>query len=125
VEVSGNNNVTVRISSASACSACHAEGTCTMSGHEEKIINISGLYNVSPGDKVTVLMKQSAGYEALFLGYILPLLLVLVLLVVLITASVSELTSGLISVSALVPYYGILWLLRKQIGKKFTFTIKD
>jgi sigma-E factor negative regulatory protein RseC len=124
VKESGDNFVTVMISSASACSGCHAEGSCTLSGKEEKIIDVTGSYNVSPGDRVTVLMKQSSGYAALFLGYILPLIVVLTVLIILISASVPELISGLIAVAALVPYYGALWIFRNRIGKKFTFTIK-
>jgi sigma-E factor negative regulatory protein RseC len=124
VQESGNGSVTVRISSASACSGCHAEGSCTMSGKEEKIINVTGSYNVSPGDKVTVLLQQSAGFIALFLGYIIPLLLVVTLLIILISVSINELIAGLCSIGILIPYYFILWLFRNRIGKKFTFTIK-
>jgi len=124
VQGSGDNFVTVKISSASACSGCHAEGTCTMSGNEEKLIDVTGSYNVSTGDRVTVLLKQSSGYTALFLGYILPLIVVLTVLIILISASVPELTSGLTAVAALIPYYGALWIFKKHIGKKFTFTIK-
>jgi sigma-E factor negative regulatory protein RseC len=124
VQESGNGSVTVRISSASACSGCHAEGSCTMSGQEEKIINVTGSYNVSPGDKVTVLLQQSAGFTALFLGYIIPLLLVVTLLIILISVSINELIAGLCSIGILIPYYFILWLFRNRIGKKFTFTIK-
>ena len=72
VQDSGNGSVTVRISSASACSGCHAEGSCTMSGKEEKIIDVTGSYNVSPGDKVTVLLQQSAGFTALLHGLYYP-----------------------------------------------------
>jgi len=124
VQESGNGSVTVKILSASACSGCHAEGSCTMSGKEEKVIDVTGSYNVIPGDKVTILMQQSAGFAALLLGYIIPLLLVVTLLIILISASVNELTAGLCSIGILVPYYFILRLLREQIGKKFTFTIK-
>jgi len=124
VQGSGNGSVTVKISSASACSGCHAEGSCTMSGKEEKIVDVTGSYNVSPGDKVTILLQQSAGFTALFLGYIIPLLLVVTLLIILISASVNELTAGLFSIGILIPYYFILRLLRDRIAKKFTFTIK-
>ncbi len=124
VEKSGSDHLTVRITSASACSGCHAEGACTMSGKSEKLIDVTGSYNVSPGEKVTVLMKQSAGFTALFFGYVLPLVLVLVILIILISASVPELPAGLGAIAILIPYYGALWLFRDYIGKKFTFSIK-
>jgi len=112
------------ITSSSACAGCHAEGSCSLSGTKEKIIDVTGSYNVSAGEKVIVLMKQSAGFLALFLGYIFPLILVMTVLVILISLSMPELTAGLFSIFAVVPYYGILWLFRKRIGKKFTFSIK-
>jgi sigma-E factor negative regulatory protein RseC len=124
VQESGINHVTVLISSASACAGCHADGSCTMSGASEKIIDITGNYNVARGDKVTVLMEQSAGFTALFLGYLFPLTLVMTILIILVSLSVPELMAGLGSIAVLVPYYGALWLLRKHIGKKFTFSIK-
>lgn len=124
VEKSDNDHLTVRITSASACSGCHSEGTCTMSGKSEKLIDITGSYNVSPGEKVTVIMKQSAGFAALFFGYVLPLILVLVILIILVSVSVHELTAGLSAIAVLIPYYAALWLFRDYIGKKFTFSIK-
>jgi positive regulator of sigma E activity len=118
------NSVFVSISSASACSGCHAEGTCSMSGKEEKIIEVRGRYEVNNGDHVTILMKQSMGYAALFLGYIIPVLVVIILLFSLITAGVPELASGLASIVILIPYYIILYFFRKRINEKFTFTLK-
>jgi sigma-E factor negative regulatory protein RseC len=117
-------SVIVSISSTSACSGCHAEGSCSMSGKEEKIIEVTGKYNVIQGDIVTILMKQSMGYSALLLGYILPLVSVVSVLVVLVSFKVSELVSGLISLGILIPYYLILFSFRKKINEKFTFTLK-
>ncbi|MEI6048502.1 MAG: SoxR reducing system RseC family protein [Bacteroidota bacterium] len=114
----------VIISATSACSGCHAEGSCTLSGKEEKIIEVSGSYNVKPGDTVTILMKQSMGYAALFLGYLFPLISVVVILIILISMKVPELSAGLISLGMVIPYYIILYLFRRRINEKFTFTLK-
>jgi sigma-E factor negative regulatory protein RseC len=119
-----DDSVFVSISSTSACSGCHAEGSCNMSGKEEKIIEVRGRYNVSQGDKVTILMKQSMGYAALFLGYVIPVVVVIALLFLLIASNVTELVSGLVSIACLLPYYIILYFFRKQINEKFTFTLK-
>jgi positive regulator of sigma E activity len=117
-------SVTVSISATSACSGCHVEGSCTLSGKEEKIIEVFGTYDVRLGETVTILMKQSMGYAALILGYILPLILVILILAVLINLKVPELIAGLSSLAILIPYYIILYLFRKQINEKFTFTLK-
>lgn len=124
VQKSDNNSVFVKISSESACSGCHSESLCSLSGKVEKIVEVSGIYNFAPGDSVTVLMKKSAGYRALLLGYIFPLILVLFTLIILASSSVPELAAGLLSIAGLIPYYLILWFFRKRISNKFTFTIK-
>ena len=95
-----------------------------MSGKENKTVTIWGKYNVRPGDNVMVSMKQSMGYFALLLGYLLPLLLVVFLLVLLLLFSVNELLSGLLSIGVLLPYYLILIFFRKEINKKILFTLK-
>ena len=85
------NSVLVSITSCSACSGCHAEGLCSISGKEEKIIDVTGNYNVAPGDTVTILMKRSTGYKAVALSYLVPLILLIVSLIVLNSMSVNEL----------------------------------
>ncbi|MCJ7447845.1 MAG: SoxR reducing system RseC family protein [Bacteroidales bacterium] len=124
VQKADEGSVTVRISSASACSGCHAEGSCTLSAKEEKIVDISGTYNVMPGDNVTVIMKKSMGYTAVALGYVFPLLVVITILIILASFSVPELTAGLASLAILIPYYFILYFFRNRINNKFTFTLK-
>ncbi|MCX6301301.1 MAG: SoxR reducing system RseC family protein [Bacteroidia bacterium] len=124
VKSSDKKSVTVTISASSACAACHAEGMCSLSGRKEKIVEIRGMYNVLPGDNVTILMKQSTGYSAVFLGYVLPLILVVALLIILASLSVSELTAGIGALAILIPYYFTLYIFRNRINKKFTFTLK-
>ena len=124
VKSSDKKSVTVSIISSSACSGCHAEGMCSLSGKEEKIVEVPGIYSVLPGENVKVLMKQSSGFAAVLLGYVLPLVMVLAVLIVLVSASVPELTAGIGSVAVLVPYYLILYLFRNRMNKKFTFTLK-
>lgn len=123
VQKTDNKSVTVIISSESACSGCHAEGSCSLIGKEEKIIEVKGEYNVKVGDVVTVIMKQSSGFTALFLGYILPLAIVIVTLITLLSMSYQELISGLLSIASLLPYYLVLYLFRKKINDKFKFSL--
>jgi len=124
VQKADNKSVIVSISVGSACSGCHAEGSCSLSGKEEKIIEVSGTYNVKTGDTVTILMKQSMGYGALFLGYLLPIIAVVACLMILSSFKVPELIAGVTSLALLVPYYIILYFFRKRINEKFKFTLK-
>lgn len=125
VREADEKSVTVLLSPISACSGCHSEKSCGMSGNAEKIVNIRGRFDLRPGDHVVVTMKQSLGYSALFIGYLMPLLIVLLILIILISLSVNELYAGLLSIGVLIPYYSGLFFYRKYIDKKFSFTIKS
>ncbi len=124
VQKSDNDSVTVSIISSAACSGCHAEGICSLSGKVEKIIEIPGEYQVLPGDFVTVQMKQSSGHTAVFWGYVMPLILLVSILVILISLSIPELIAGLGALAVLIPYYLMLYVFRKRISRKFIFTLK-
>ncbi|HAM09029.1 MAG TPA: Fis family transcriptional regulator [Bacteroidales bacterium] len=124
VQKSDNESVTVIISSESACAGCHAKGICSLSGKEEKLVVVKGNYNVCEGETVTVVMKQSTGFTALFLGYLLPLILVVTSLGIMVTLRYPELLSGVLSIASLIPYYLILFFFRKKINDKFVFSIK-
>ena len=124
VQKSDEKSVTVLISSASACSGCHAEGSCNLSDVKEKIVEVKGNHEFSPGDNVVVLMKKSMGYSALFLGYVFPFILVITVLIILAALQVTELIAGLGSLAILIPYYLILYFFRNRISNKFEFSIK-
>lgn len=119
-----SNSVIVSILSESACAGCHAKGYCNYSGTKNKMIEVHGNYDVLPGDKVMIIMERSAGYKALFLGYILPLIVVIIVLAVFSSLPLPELFTGLASLGVLGIYYLFLYLLRDRIGNKFTFKIK-
>ena len=124
VQKSDDKSVTVLISSASACSGCHAEGSCNLVGVKEKIVEVKGSHELSPGDNVVVLMKKSMGYAALFLGYVFPFILVITVLIILAALPVTELIAGLGSLAILIPYYLALYFFRNRISNKFEFSIK-
>lgn len=120
----GKDTVTVSITSVSACAGCHAKGMCTMAEQKDKIINISGQYDVNEGDKVVVVMQKKLGLPAVLLGYVIPLGLVIITLIVSLTLSLSEKLSGLLSLFILIPYYILLRFFKTGIDRKFTFTLK-
>ncbi len=77
------NDIRVVIVSQSACASCHANGACTASDSAEKVVVITkSNHNYLVGETVKVLLKQSLGFKALFLGYILPLIVIIVSLFV-------------------------------------------
>ena len=125
VQKSDNNSVLVTITAHTACSGCHAEGECTMSGKEEKVIEVTGSYNVKQGDEVTVHMNKSTGYTALLLAYLVPLFIIVFALVILTLLKVSELAAGVLSVAMLMPYFMALFLLRNRFNSRFSLTLND
>jgi len=124
VQSSDGDTVTVLISRKGSCSGCHAEKACGMSGNDRKELIIKGNWDLKPGSSVMVIMKQSAGFLALFLGYLLPLILFLACIIILNAFSVGELVSGLISLGSLLPYFLFLKLFGKSLNNKFSFTLK-
>lgn len=118
------NKITVVIINASACASCHAKGACLASDMKEKeieIVHFSGKYHV--GQHVNIIGRPSQGLQAAFYGYLLPFVLVLVTLLVSNAYTKSEGLAGLLALTALAPYYGILYLFRNQLKRSFEFEI--
>ena len=118
------NKINVSFLAMSGCASCHAKGFCSAADMQEKNVEVTDYtnqYNI--GEEVNITLKQSLGFRALFLGYVLPFLLVLSMLIGLTSLKFNEAIAGLGALSVLLPYYLILFLLRNKIRKKFTFTI--
>ena len=116
------NEVVVRITSFAACSNCHAKTACNVTEENEKFLRVrAGTSDFTTGEKVRVVLAQSLGFRALFLGYMLPFLLVLTALLTASAIGFSELVAGLVSLSVLLPYYIGLKLFRGKLERRFSF----
>jgi len=119
------NKIIVSFIALSGCASCHAKGVCTAADMQEKSVEVYDFTNqYQVGEEVIVTLKQSLGFRAMFLGYVLPFILVMFILIVLSAITNNEAISGIGALSVLAPYYIILYVLRNKIRKKFTFTIK-
>ena len=118
--------IKVEIFAASACSSCHAKSICGASSGEEKIITIKryndGRFTV--GESVNVVVKQSLGFKAVAIAYLIPLCILIILLLSLPIIVPNELADGLIAIGFVVVYYLILALFRKKLGTQFVFTVE-
>lgn len=121
-----DDRVLVQIESVSACAACKAKSMCNLTDVQEKIIEVPHATPSSykPGDIVTIQMKRSMGTKALWLGYLLPFIIVLASLFLFSYLTGSELQAGLISLLLLIPYYLILYAMRDKLRNTFRFEIK-
>ena len=117
---------TVEILVNSACSECHAKGLCGMSEVQEKVISLPtdpyATYNV--GDQVQLCTKMSMGMKAVWISYVIPLMILMILILSLSTVFDSEVVTGLASVGGVALYYLVIWLLRDRLNNEFVFYIK-
>lgn len=116
----------VTIISESACAACHAKGFCNPSDQKETEVEVVARdKNFSIGQSVMVTMRASSGIKALFLGYILPFLILLSGLIFFIYFTKNEIISGLFSLALLIPYYYILYRFRDKLKTTFRFELEN
>ena len=115
----------VMILSKSACSSCQVKGACNMSEMEEKrvFVDLPADHDYKTGQQVNVIMRQSLGNLAVFLGYVLPFVILLLTLISLISIGIGEGIAGLISLFILVPYYFALHKSKEKLSRKFSFQI--
>ena len=116
----------VQIVSESACAACHAKGLCSLGDATVKEISLPtrGWDNYAVGDEVNVVLRASMGHKAVWLAYVVPLLVLVAALLGTLAAGGSELVAGLVAIGAVALYYGIIWLLRGRLRKDYIFSIK-
>jgi len=121
-----DDTVFVKILAMSACSTCHAKSMCSVAEIEEKIVEVKREVekNYSEGQEVVVAMHKSLGGKAVFLGYLLPFLLLIGVLLVVLSLSGDEGLAGLSAIGILIPYYLVLYLLRDKLRRTFSFRIQ-
>ena len=116
--------IKVNLLNVSACSSCHVKGACSVSDVDNKVIEVANPGgNLKQGDSIAVAFNESQGIKALFLGYILPFIVLMIALVTSWMLSGNELTSALIALGSLIPYYAGLTLFKKELKKTFTFKV--
>ena len=117
---------TVQIIVSSACQSCHAKSLCGMSEDQEKIIMLPtdpyATYNV--GDEVQIATKMSMGMKAVWISYVVPLMVLMILILSLSTVFEKEYLRGLVAIAGVCVYYFIVWLFRGKLNNEFVFYIK-
>lgn len=119
-----DSRIVVGIEPQAACAGCAARKICDSGSDSEKIIEVIPGEAVDIGEQVKVILQQSLGFRALFLGYILPFLLMVGSLIVFQSILHNEGLAGLFALLSLLPYYGILYLSKEKISQQFRFTLK-
>ncbi len=123
-EVGANGKVKVSVISKAQCVSCQLNNSCSSADVKEKVIEIDNFGGVLKiGEMVDVSLKESAGFKALFLGYVLPFLILFITIIIGTKFSNNELYVGLIALFTLVPYYLTIYLLQNVIKKEFSFLV--
>ena len=117
---------TVEITSEAACSACHARGLCSLGEAAVKQVELPtrGWDQYQVGDEVQVILRASMGHKAVWLAYVVPLLVMVAALLGTLAAGGPELLAGLVAIGAIALYYTTLWLLRSRLKNEYVFNIK-
>ena len=117
----------VEIVSSSACSACHAKGLCGVSEEKVKEIEVPtdpyATWNV--GDEVRVMLRQTMGLKAVWISYVIPLIILMILILTLSAFKLHEVFVGLTSVCAVAVYYLVIYLMKDRLAKDFVFYLKE
>jgi len=118
--------ISVEILSHAACSSCNAKSMCSLSEAKAKIIQVEnkGFTLFQKGERVNVLLKRSLGFKALWISYLIPLLILLLLLLALSALGIDELSIGAGILASLALYYLAVYILRDKIKNEFIFTIE-
>ncbi len=126
VDISADT-ISVEILSESACASCHARMMCSAADGKVKIIQLPRRQtdNYSVGDRVNVILKRTMGYKAVWISYVIPLIILMVLLLTLSQLLHNELVTGIAGIAGVMLYYFIVYLCRGKLEKDFVFTIEN
>lgn len=117
---------TIRISllNVSGCATCHTKATCAVSDVDNKIIDVVNTgQHFEKGETVKVILQKSLGPLALFLGYLVPFILLMIVLITAWIISKNEVISGITAILSVAVYYLVLTMFRQKLKDTFTFTL--
>ena len=121
--------ISVEIINKSACAACHAKGVCGASDEAVKVVEVaqdittlSDDYQV--GETVNVVMSPAMGTQAIWIAYVVPLILLVASILVFSLSGAGELLTGLGTLGVVALWYLGVFLFRNKISKIFIFSIE-
>jgi positive regulator of sigma E activity len=116
--------IKVSLLNVSSCASCHTKATCSVSDVDNKIIDIINAgQDIKKGDTVKVIFEKSLGPLALFLGYLMPFILLMIVLIISWSVMKNEVFAGIASLLSVGVYYLALMLFRQKLKNTFTFKI--
>lgn len=119
--------VHVRILQTSACAACKVAGYCNAAEAKEKIIDVfdAGKSGLKVGDAVVVSTSGDVAARALLWAFGVPFVWLVAVLVLVLWQTGDEGMAAICSLLSLIPYYGILFLMRHRMRRQMAFVIES
>ena len=121
--------ISVEIVNKSACAACHAKAVCGASDEAVKVVEIAQDFatladDYQVGETVNVVMSSAMGTQAIWIAYVVPLIVLMASILVFSLCGAGELLMGLGSLGVVALYYLGVYLFRNSISKIFIFSIE-
>lgn len=124
IEERWGNTLRVRIAPQTACGACEASGRCLAENNKDTLIEaLTDDASLHPGDPVVLTAHRHTGLKAVWLAYVLPLLLSVGALVLSLTVLFpgKETLAALLALLVPVAYFCLLLPFRRQLAGTFRF----
>jgi positive regulator of sigma E activity len=123
--VTDSQNGRIKISLVgSGCSACH-KSLCMLGDSKAKEVEITENQNrFKSGDEVIVKINPASGYKAVALLYFIPFILMVLALVGMSRLGYHEGLAGLTSLLILIPYYGMIYLLKNSLSSQCSIDVE-
>ena len=118
-----NHSITVALTGNVHCEACNAKTVCGASESNSKEIEVEDVSQaLRLNENVEVILKKNVGLKAVFWAYVFPFILLMTALLVS-SLYYKEWVAGLLAFAILVPYYGMLYVLRSTFKKEFQISL--
>lgn len=118
-----NEAITVSLEQNVHCESCRAKSACGISESNTKeieIANSNDSYKIN--EQVKVVLKKALGFKAVFWAYVFPFILMFTTLIIA-SGFLKEWVAGVLSLSILIPYYLMLYVLKNTLKSAFTISI--
>ncbi len=119
-----NGKVQLWVVTTEDCSSCAMKGLCPApKGRVIEVEKPQGMA-LKPGDKVQLEIEEKRGPQALMIMYVLPFFVLMTVMIIVYIITGNDGLAGLAALASLIPYYFIIYLMRRFFEKKFQFKIK-
>lgn len=122
----------VEIIRSSACGECHARALCGYAEDQVKIVDVptNAFDFFEVGQQVQVCLKRSMGMKAVWISYVIPLIVMMIVILLLNALGAGELATGLAGIGAVALYYIALFIAKRipalyaKLFDEYVFYIK-